>query len=53
MEVCGVKCLHEYIRADALKYRDYFISKRLVVARITMIFNSFRSVINFAIAELA
>ena len=53
MEVCGVKCLHEYIRADALKYRDYFVSKRLVVASITMIFNSFRSVINFAIAELA
>ena len=53
VEACGVKCLHEYTRADALKYRDYLVNKGLVGSSITRIFNSLRSVINFAIAELA
>ena len=53
LEACGVKCLHEYTRADALKYRDYLVNKGLVGSSITRIFNTLRSVINFAIAELA
>ena len=52
VEACGVKCLHEYTRADALKYRDYLVNKGLVGSSITRIFNTLRSVINFAIAEL-
>ena len=53
VEACGIKCLHEYTRADALKYRDYLVIKGLVGSSITRIFNTLRSVINFAIAELA
>ena len=52
LEACRVKCLHEYTRADALKYRDYLVSKGLVGSSITRIFNTLRSVINFVLLSL-
>ena len=53
LETCGVKCLHEYTRADALMYGYYFVNKGLVGSSITGVFNTLRSVNKFASAELA
>lgn len=43
----------EYIRADALSYRDYLITKGLVGSSVSRVVSSIRAVFNFAISEYA
>jgi integrase len=53
VEACGAKMLASYSRADALKFRDWLIAKGLSGASITRIMGSLKTVINFAMSELA
>jgi len=53
VKACGSKDLHEYTRADALKYRDHLVKKGLAGSSITRVLNTVRPVFNFAISEYA
>ena len=53
VDTCGAKSLAEYIRADALGYRDYLIAKGLVGLSVGRVISSIRAVFNFAISEYA
>ena len=50
---CGSKDLHEYTRADAIKFRDHLVKKGLAGSSITRVLNTVRPVFNFAISEYA
>ena len=53
VKACGSKDLHEYTRADALKYRDHLVKKGLAGSSITRVLNTIRPVFNFSISEYA
>jgi integrase len=53
VKACGSKDLHEYTRADALKYRDHLVKKGLAGSSITRVLNTVRPVFNFSISEYA
>ena len=53
VDTCGAKDLHEYTRADALKYRDHLLDKGLSGSSISRVLSSLTAVVNFAIAEHA
>ena len=53
VKACGSKDLHEYTRADALKYRDHLVKKGLAGSSISRVLNTVRPVFNFAISEYA
>ena len=47
----GNKCLGDYTRADANKFRDYLLRRGLTGSSITRIFGTVRSVFNFSANE--
>ena len=53
VKACGSKDLHEYTRADAIKFRDHLVKKGLAGSSITRVLNTVRPVFNFAISEYA
>jgi integrase len=46
-----MKDLHDYVRSDATKFRDYLIAKGLNGASVARIFGTVRAVINLALSE--
>lgn len=53
IDVSGEKSIAAYTRSDALKLRDFLLSKGLTGSSITRVFGSVRSVFNLNISELA
>ena len=53
VDACGAKTFAEYTRADALRYRDYFIAKGLVGSSVGSVISAIRAIFNFAISEYA
>lgn len=53
VDAVGLKDLHEYTRADALRFRDFLIERGLVGSSVARVLNSINSVYNFACSELA
>ncbi len=51
IDCCGMKDLHDYVRSDATKFRDYLFSKGLNGASVARIFGTVRAVINLALSE--
>jgi integrase len=51
IDCCGMKYLHEYIRSDATKFRDYLFAKGLNGASVARVFGTVRAVINLALSE--
>ena len=51
IDCCGMKDLHDYVRSDATKFRDYLFAKGLNGASVTRIFGTVRAVINLALSE--
>lgn len=52
IDACGDKDLTAYTRADANRFRDVLLSRRLAGSSITRVFGTVRSVFNFAAAEV-
>ena len=53
IESCGEKPLNHYTRTDALKFRDFLVSRGLRGSSITRNFSHLNAIINFAISEHA
>ena len=51
IDCCGMKDLHDYVRSDATKFRDYLFAKGLNGASVARIFGTVRAVINLALSE--
>jgi integrase len=51
IDCCGMKSLHDYLRSDATKFRDYLFSKGLNGASVARVFSTVRAVINLALSE--
>jgi integrase len=51
IDCCGMKNLHDYVRSDATKFRDYLFAKGLNGASLARIFGTVRAVINLALSE--
>ena len=51
VDCCGMKDLHDYVRSDATKFRDYLFAKGLNGASVARIFGTVRAVINLALSE--
>jgi integrase len=51
IDCCGIKDLHDYVRSDATKFRDYLFAKGLNGASVARIFGTVRAVINLALSE--
>jgi integrase len=51
IDCCGMKYLHDYVRSDATKFRDYLFAKGLNGASVARIFGTVRAVINLALSE--
>ena len=51
IDCCGMKDLHDYVRTDATKFRDYLFAKGLNGASVARIFGTVRAVINLALSE--
>jgi len=51
IDCCGMKNLHDYVRSDATKFRDYLFTKGLNGASVARIFGTVRAVINLALSE--
>ena len=51
IDCCGMKDLHNYVRSDATKFRDYLFAKGLNGASVARIFGTVRAVINLALSE--
>jgi integrase len=51
IDCCGMKDLHDYVRSDATKFRDYLFAKDLNGASVARIFGTVRAVINLALSE--
>jgi integrase len=51
IDCCGMKSLHNYLRSDATKFRDYLFSKGLNGASVARVFSTVRAVINLALSE--
>jgi integrase len=51
IDCCGMKNLHDYVRSDATKFRDYLFAKGLNGASVARIFGTVRAVINLALSE--
>ena len=51
IDCCGMKDLHDYVRSDATKFRDYLFAKGLNWASVARIFGTVRAVINLALSE--
>ena len=51
IDCCGMKDLHDYVRSDATKFRDYLFNKGLNGASVARIFGTVRAVINLALSE--
>ena len=51
IDCCGMKDLHDYVRSDATKFRDYLFSKGLNGASVARVFGTVRAVINLALSE--
>jgi integrase len=51
IDCCGMKSLHDYLRSDATKFRDYLFSKGLNGASVARVFGTVRAVINLALSE--
>ncbi|WP_254430685.1 DUF6538 domain-containing protein [Ruegeria arenilitoris] len=52
IDVCGDKDLLGYSKADATRFRDAFIERKLTGSSITRIFGTVRSVVNLAASEV-
>lgn len=52
IDVCGDKDLLGYSKADATRFRDALIERKLTGSSITRIFGTVRSVVNFAASEV-
>lgn len=53
VDAVGLKDLHEYTRADALRFRDFLIERGLVGSSVARVMSSINSVYNFTCSELA
>ncbi|MDA8821630.1 site-specific integrase [Planktomarina temperata] len=51
IDCCGMKDLHDYVRSDATKFRDYLFAKGLNGASVARVFGTVRAVINLALSE--
>jgi integrase len=51
IDCCGMKSLHDYVRSDATKFRDYLFAKGLNWASVARVFGTVRAVINLALSE--
>ena len=51
IDCCRMKDLHNYVRSDATKFRDYLFAKGLNGASVARIFGTVRAVINLAPSE--
>ncbi|MDP4066401.1 hypothetical protein IMCC1933_29910 [Rhodobacteraceae bacterium IMCC1933] len=51
IDCCGMKDLHDYVRSDATKFRDYLFAKSLNGASVSRVFGTVRAVINLALSE--
>ena len=51
IDCCGMKDLHDYVRSDATKFRDYLFAKGLNGASVARLFGTVRAVINLALSE--
>ena len=51
IDCCGMKDLHDYVRSDATKFRDYLFARGLNGASVARIFGTVRAVINLALSE--
>jgi len=51
IDCCGMKDLHDYVRSDATKFRDYLFAKGLNGASVARIFGTVRAFINLALSE--
>jgi len=51
IDCCGMKDLHDYVRSDATKFRDYLFAKGLNGASVARIFGTVRAVMNLALSE--
>ncbi|MDC0136418.1 site-specific integrase [Sulfitobacter sp.] len=51
IDCCGMKDLHDYVRSDATKFRDYLFAQGLNGASVARIFGTVRAVINLALSE--
>jgi integrase len=52
IDVCGDKSLVAYSRADATRFRDALVERKLTGSSITRIFGTVRSVVNFTASEV-
>ncbi|WP_371037966.1 DUF6538 domain-containing protein [Rhodosalinus sp. FB01] len=52
IDVCGDKDLIAYSKADATRFRDALVARKLTGSSITRIFGTVRSVFNFAASEV-
>ena len=51
IDCCGMKDLHDYVRSDATKFRDYLFARGLNGASVARIFGTVRAVIKLALSE--
>ena len=51
--IAGNKCLGDYTRADALKFREWLVNRGLTGSSVTRNFSYLKAVFNFAVSEYA